>query len=308
MSETICYFQSGIGNLILATPAMQAMASLDATGMVDVLLDSGYRKDSRHSAIREIMISLPFVREVVIFGGQNGHYRRFFLPVQSETSPAGHWVKDRTPHRHTWAGGKWHAKGEHEIEANMRLATLHGYGGPTPRQFCPVADGPILSGPRPWIGICNASFGAKVWHKKRWPHFARLARIAKERFGGTVFGVGGGGELEDVSGIENMAGRLPITASAKLISQLDLFVTTDTGCMHMADALGISLIALFGPTLTSKNAPVSGKSWFLQSNLACAPCQYQANFQVCQRAMCMEMILPEDVIAAIGELKILERG
>lgn len=305
MSETLCYFQSGIGNLILATPAMQAMAALDPSGKIDILLNPGYQKDSRFGAIREIFEYAPFVRQTVYFGEQNGNYRRFFVPVQSETSAAGHWANRKTPVKGAWPGSRWAIDPTHEIEVNMKYARHHGYKGPTPKPFAPVADWPVLSGPRPWIGICNSSFGTLVWEKKRWEWFPELAAGLLSEYGGTMFGVGGRGDLAEVPGIANFSGRTSIAETGKILSQLDLFVTTDTGCMHIADALDVPLISLFGPTITNKNAPVGKRSYFMKSAILCAPCQYTARFSTCRNYLCMRLITPDDVAETIRELKLL---
>ena len=305
MTETICYFQSGIGNLILATPAFRALASMDPSGQVDILLDPNFKKDSRYGAAREIFEMAPFVREIVMYGGQNGQYRHYFVPVQSETSHAGHHVSRKSPRAGMWPGSRWNTEKKHEIEVNMGFARLHGYKGETPKPFAPVGDWPILSGPRPWIGICNSSFGTVIWEKKRWEWFPEFARMVRDEYGGTVFGVGGPGDLTEVLGIVNFSGKTSISETGKVLSQLDLFVTTDTGCMHIADALDVPLIALFGPTLTHKNAPVGKRSWFLKSEILCAPCQYESRFQTCRKYLCMSLIKPEDVIEEIRELKLL---
>jgi ADP-heptose:LPS heptosyltransferase len=299
VSKTVCYFQSGIGNLVMATPALRAMASLDGSGKIHVLLDQKYRKDHRYGAVREMLENMPFVGRVLMFGEQNGSYERHFVPVQSEVSPGGHWVNKRTPKGDRWPGARWGAEDVHEIEANMRYVRHHGYRGEIPKQYVPVADWPVLSGPRPWIGLCNASFGSRVWEKKRWEWFPELKADLEGRFGGSCFGVGGPGDLAEVSfPFANFSGKTSITETAKVISQLDLFVTTDTGCMHIGDALEVPMIALFGATLTSKNAPVGRRSWFISSTLACAPCQYGMGFNTCIDYQCMRQIRPGKVVEA----------
>jgi len=304
-SETLCYFQSGIGNLILATPAFKALASLDPSGKVDVLLDPRFQRDSRYRAITEILGLAPFVGEVVLFGGQNGHYKRYFVPIQSETSNAGHHVCRKSPRKGAWPGARWRIDGLHEIEVNMTFVRAYGYKGPLPKPFAPVAVKPILSGPRPWIGLCNSSFGSVVWEKKRWEWFPEMAQVARREWGGTIFGVGGKGDLSEVPGIENFSGKTSISETGKILSQLDLFITTDTGCMHIADALGVPLIALFGPTMTSKNAPVGRHGHYLRSELICSPCQYTARFATCREYRCLRSIEPRDVVNAVRELKLL---
>jgi ADP-heptose:LPS heptosyltransferase len=296
MTSVVSYFKSGIGNLVMATPALQAMASLDPSGKLDICLDAGWR-DSRSRAVRDILTACPFVREIVTYpaAAKSHRYRRGLVPVQSETSDAGHWVRglSKLPY---WPRENWPTTREHEIRVNMRLARGLGYKGPDPAPYVPVADGPVLDLPRPVIGLCNGAFAAQMWAKKRWPYFPELARVLKPYFGGSLVGVGGAGEMAGVKLAADYCGKLGILESAKVVSQLDLFITTDTGCMHIADALGVPLLALFGSTLTTKNAPMGPRSRIIQAALKCAPCQYTDRFHLCREYHCMKAIGPPDVM------------
>ena len=302
MSEGIVYFKSGLGNLIQATPAMQAMATLDPSGKVDVCLDSGWTHDSRIKSVEEILAACPFVDRVVRHPAQpHGAYRYGFVPVQCETSKAGNVVL-RKMRAVGWPNENWPTTGAHEVDVNMRLVSkATGYRGPIPQKFCPVfEDGPDLSGmPRPLIGICNGAFGTTVWEKKRWPYFKVLARLLKRYYGGAVVGVGAKGELKDVPMDRDFGGELSITRSARAIQQFDLLITTDTCCMHIGDALGIRVLALFGPTLMSKNAPRSPRARMMRAAVACAPCQYTDLFFGCNSYTCMEQLTPAAVMTEV---------
>jgi ADP-heptose:LPS heptosyltransferase len=297
MTATVSYFKSGIGNLIVATPALQALASMDPSGKIDVCLAQKW-KDSRVPAIRDILEACPFVDRVVEYPGRmNGGYSTHFIPLQCETSEAGKYIQARTKfNRIHWPGENWPATKRHEIDANMRLVRALGYGGRTPPLYVPIADEPVLDLPRPIIGVCNSAFGTSVWAKKHWPYFAPLADTLKRWFGGSVVGVGGARELSGVRLDEDFCGKLRFTETAKVISQVDLFISTDTGCMHAADALGVPMISLFGPTLTSKNAPVGSRSVALKSRTGCSPCQYTSMFHTCTVYLCMNSITPGEVM------------
>lgn len=297
MTKTVSYFKSGIGNLIVATPALQALASMDPSGKIDVCLAAKW-KDSRVPAIRDILGGLPFVDQVVVHpGSMNGHYQTYFIPLQCEQSEAGKYIQQRTKlNRVRWPGDNWPATKHHEIEANMRFVRALGYGGPTPPLYIPKAEGPILDLPRPIVGLCNSAFKSSIWAKKHWPYFGPLATAIKGWFGGSVVGVGGPGELDGIRLDVDFCGKLRFTETAKVISQVDLFISTDTGCMHAADALKVPTIAIFGPTLTSKNGPVSKNSKVVQSRIGCAPCQYSGMFYTCTVYLCMNSISPGDVM------------
>jgi ADP-heptose:LPS heptosyltransferase len=297
VTQTVSYFKSGIGNLIVATPALQALASMDPSGKIDVCLAKEW-KDSRIPAIRDLLGAFPFVNQIVEYPGQmNGGYSTHFIPLQCEFSAAGRYIQSRTKfNRVRWPGENWPTTKRHEIDANMRIVRALGYAGTTPPLHVPVAEGPVLDLPRPIIGLCNSAFKSSMWAKKHWPYFARLADTLKGWFGGSVVGVGGSGELTGVRLDADFCGKVRFTETAKVISQVDLFISTDTGCMHAADALGVPLIALFGATLTSKNGPVSPNAVTLKSRLSCAPCQYTGLFHTCTAYLCMHAITVGDVM------------
>jgi ADP-heptose:LPS heptosyltransferase len=296
MSEAVAYVKTGIGNLIVITPAMQALASMDPSGKIDVCMAKEW-KDHRAPALRNILEASPFIDRVVEYPGPMNGYKRYFIPLQCETSAAGKYFLERARiYKNRWPGADWHRSKVHEVEANMRLVRGMGYAGPTPPLYVPVAENPALDLPQPIIGLCNGAFTTATWDKKHWPYFNVLAAAVKGWFGGSIVGVGGPREMDGVPLDENFCGKLSFIESAKVISQCDLFISTDTGCMHAADALGVPLIALFGPTLTSKNGPVGKRSHVVRAGIKCAPCQYTDLFHTCSVYLCMNSIGIGDVM------------
>jgi lipopolysaccharide heptosyltransferase II len=67
-------------------------------------------------------------------------------------------------------------------------------------------------------------------------------------------------------------GQLSLLGSAELIRRSDLFVTGDTGPMHIAAAVGTPIIALFGPALPLKTGPYAADAIVINKHLPCAPC------------------------------------
>lgn len=75
----------------------------------------------------------------------------------------------------------------------------------------------------------------------------------------------------EASRVENLAGKTDLLGFASALQSLRLLVTNDTGGMHLANALGVSLIALFGPTNPVRTGPVfSGLASILQPS-QCPP-------------------------------------
>ncbi|MBN2755240.1 MAG: glycosyltransferase family 9 protein [Candidatus Goldbacteria bacterium] len=96
-----------------------------------------------------------------------------------------------------------------------------------------------------------------------------------------------------------------------VISKMDIFVAGDTGPLHMAAALGVKTIGLFGPS-SSDLVGVRGKySVNIWQKEKCAPCYipetvHERKFLECRDNICMKNISAEKVFAEIT--KLLESG
>jgi ADP-heptose:LPS heptosyltransferase len=95
-----------------------------------------------------------------------------------------------------------------------------------------------------------------------------------------------------------------ITSLAALLSCVSLFIGNDSGISHLAAALGVPTIAIFGPTDPLCWAPRGDRAFWLQGKAACAPCarDQQRN---CERQQCLEGIEVEAVMAFITEKKMM---
>lgn len=99
------------------------------------------------------------------------------------------------------------------------------------------------------------------------------------------------------------AGSLTLGESAALIKAADLFVTVDTGPMHIAQAFTTPVIALMGPTHSRVWGPRNKRDIIIRSHTcACSPCwqrfENYATFE-CPHHTCMVQITPEEVIKSI---------
>lgn len=149
------------------------------------------------------------------------------------------------------------------------------------------------------------------WPTKRWPNenFARLAESLLD-LGATVVFSGSPedcGEIKKIMAIMednaqalNLAGQTGLKELAALFSLANLVITTDTGPMHLAAAVQVPLIALFGPTAPWRTGPYGNGHIILRRNLPCSPC-FQKK---CPTIECMNSLPVEEVLAAA--LKILK--
>jgi heptosyltransferase-1 len=120
------------------------------------------------------------------------------------------------------------------------------------------------------------------WPTKLWPgaHWARLAAwLARDQgFQVVITGSPGDQDLaaEIVAQAEvpliNLAGHTSLAELAALLLKARLAVTTDTGPMHLAAALGTPVVALFGPTAPWRTGPFGEGHELLRLGLPCSPC------------------------------------
>ncbi len=153
------------------------------------------------------------------------------------------------------------------------------------------------------IGIHpGAAYGeAKCWLPER---FRKVAKQLLEKDPNTYvlfLGTGAQNELikticEDLpSRAVNMAGSTNIRQLMALISQVRVLLTNDSGPMHVASALGVKLVALFGSTNSIATGPYNGGT-IINKNVSCSPC-YKRVCPIDFR--CMKQITTEEVVDAI---------
>lgn len=160
---------------------------------------------------------------------------------------------------------------------------------PTPRLELSAADREAglalveragLSGDGPLVGLFP---GAEFGPSKRWPwrRFAELARQLRRRLpGARILIVVGpketwlGVRVHEESGkVHPLVGPdLDLGSLAKLLANLDALVTNDSGPMHLAAAVGVPCVALFGPTDPRRTAPAGTGHRVLYTDRWCSPC------------------------------------
>ncbi|RMF87516.1 MAG: glycosyltransferase family 9 protein [Nitrospirae bacterium] len=169
-------------------------------------------------------------------------------------------------------------------------------------------------GPAPLLGIHPGSSTARRMGLKRWPagHFRALVGRALEEVAGlTVWLFAGPGEEELAAGIaaglgprvEVIAGH-PLVEVAELLAACTCVVANDSGLMHLAAAVGTPTVGLFGPTDPARTAPAGGLA--LQApGVACAPCWPLLDVgrrPPCphEERLCLVRLTPDQVWAAVA--------
>ena len=156
------------------------------------------------------------------------------------------------------------------------------------------------------IGINPGStYGpAKRWLPERFAGVGkRLVNEHKARI--LLFGQGEEKHLSDfIAGrigenCLNLAGKTTLARLAALLERCDLLLTNDTGPMHIAAALGVPVVAVFGPTDPRTTAPAGEKHIIVRKPVACSPCLKR---KCPTDHQCMKAISVEDVFNAVLKL------
>jgi ADP-heptose:LPS heptosyltransferase len=157
--------------------------------------------------------------------------------------------------------------------------------------------------------------GGKPSH--RWPgdNFAEVIKaIARENpsFKFVITGSADENELAgkiiDKSGIKasNLAGKLSIRELAVLLKRCDLYITNDTGSMHIAAIMNTPLVAIFGPGYFKRYDPrnIYPQAEVLCKEVDCSPC----NKSFCGSMKCLEFISTVEVVLAAKRLLNRKKG
>jgi heptosyltransferase II len=155
----------------------------------------------------------------------------------------------------------------------------------------------------------NQSEKLKGWGQD---NFLRLSLLLLDRGANLVFT----GSPEDQEDIAFMLRQLPqdrvcstagstcVRELAAVQKRLDLFISVDTGPAHMAAALGVPLIVLWGPAIYEQVRPIAPDSpiEILRVPPPCAPCYGTPRKNSCRQNICMENISPALVLKAAQNL------
>jgi len=145
------------------------------------------------------------------------------------------------------------------------------------------------------------------WATKLWPA-ASWARLAADLAGrGLRLALTGSRADQDLvvsiirltqTPIINLAGRTSLAELAGVLRRAKLAVTTDTGVMHLAAALGTPLVALFGPTAPWRTGPFGEGHQVVRLELPCSPCFKRR----CPAPRCLTELPPQTVAAACEKI------
>ena len=206
-------------------------------------------------------------------------------------------------------------RGVHRIERDIALLGPLGIRARVAEAVLPVAPaarrallvalrGRLTGGPLVVMHPGTSRFAAfKRWDPAR---YARLADALIEARGADVIVSSGPEDRDMAEEVVRLMRRQPVEAPptaglddlSALLARADLFIGSDTGPMHMAGALGVPVVSLFGPKDAVQTGPYTSRSIVVTADVACRPCTRRR----CPHARCMSAIPVHRVVRAARDV------
>lgn len=338
INKILIIIVGGIGNMIFLTPALKALRQACPSAKIHFLLGPyGAEKAIEGSNLidKKIIVDPENQKGIVdtIRLIQKLREEKFSLSISSTgINPlksgllcffAG--IKYRLGEKIKGKGFFYNLKtsfdkNSHEVESNINLIqklgievkdkSLYIHMSADDKNFaretfaCYNLEGKLVIGMHPGSGIHQAGF--KRWPKER---FARLADSIISNYDASVILFGGSEEIDLANDIKAsmksnpliMTGKTTLNEAAAMITKCALFISNDSGLLHVACAAKTPTVAIFGPTNYKKTGPYSDSSTIVRKELDCSPC-YSGDEIKCKALDCLMLIKVEDVLQEVENM------
>jgi heptosyltransferase-2 len=335
VKNVLIIMMGGIGNMIFLTPALKAVRKALPSSTFSFLLGP---YSAEKAVEGSNLIDQKIIIEPKKFTGLSGNIRlirklrqeNFNLSITSTgTNPlksgllcalAG--IKYRLGENINRKGFFYNLrvpfdKNQHEVESNIHLIQRLGIEVEDRGLFIQRSkedqnyaqkyfaqnnlEGKLVVGVHPGSGIHQAGF--KRWAKERFSHLAD--RLISD-WDASVILFGGAEETklaEDISGMMRsqpliMTGQTTLSQTAALIEKCSLFISNDSGLLHVASAVNAPVIGLFGPTDPGRTGHYPDSSAVVRKDMTCSPC-YAGRPVRCDHSECLDSITVNDVIEEV---------
>jgi len=321
-----------VGDVLLATPVLTRLREGFPKARLAMLVNAGTEEVVQgHPAVDEVLVleresllrQWRFVREL--------RDRRFDLVVDltdGDRSAVLAWLSGASIRLGYNSEGRWRGRlyteiidadrfGMHTVDYHLAVTEALGLTGPPPAPILTVAPEARHAADRllQEAGIERARPlvclhpGARWWFKS-WPseRFAALAdRIQTETAAQALF-LGGEQDREVGSRIaarmttphRTLIGRTGLKELAAVLERAVLMVSNDNGPMHMAAALGVPVVGLFGPSDSAIWGPWGEGHHVFYKGLDCRACFHPDCFRGEQN--CMRQITLDEVWGSVKEV------
>jgi ADP-heptose:LPS heptosyltransferase len=151
--------------------------------------------------------------------------------------------------------------------------------------------------------------------ERRWPleRFVELTRMLLENHRHRILLIGDNDDITYVNRflgainndmrVTSLAGRLNVGMLVVLFSKTKVFITNDSGPLHVAVYANTPTVSLFGPEAPERYGPVHGDHDVFYSGVYCSPClnAYNQKMAPCRgENICMQKIAVKDVYGAVA--------
>jgi len=305
---------SNIGDVVLTLPVLGVLKrefpEADITVMVGPNAEELFKADPSVSEIMVYNKHIPFPKKVELAFEMRRRGFDMVIDLRNSLFPLLIGPKYSTP-LFRRAASHIHRKEKH-------LRALSAIGIPTDNAPFSIAIdrddklhcNSVLNeiGILPDDNMVAMAAGARS-HIKQWTRtsFVRLAdRLTKEA-GLKILLIGDEIDStvnEEIAGVGlkevyDLSGRTNLRELAYLLSLCKLLITNDSAPMHIASAMSLPTVAIFGPTDHKKYAPLAANSIVIRKKLNCAPCEKAA----CRFDLeCMKEVSAEEVFKAVKEI------
>lgn len=327
---------SWIGDMVMAQAMFKAVKARWPRAVLDVLAPEWSRSLTERMPEVTHSVSMPIKHgelawkercRIANMLRERSYDRAYVLPNSWKSAWIPFWAK--IPHRIGWRG-EW----RYGLLNDIRILDKHRFPRMVDRYIAlasdevaprerPLAFRPTLvvqpdnvaracavhglnPGKKPIMVLCpGAEFGAS----KRWPHdyYAQLAKHYLEN-GWQIWAMGSTKDRaitmqinQHLSGqMIDLTGNTSLAEAIDLLSLADKVVTNDSGLMHIAAALGRSLVALYGSTDPSFTPPLSDKAKVMHTTVPCRPC-FKRECPLGHHA-CMTQLTVETIIDAVDQM------
>ena len=297
----------GIGDLLNSTPAIALLRQNYPSAEITVLarpLNAGvlignpdvdriliFDRTGKHSGI---LARLQLYRELrrerfqLVVAMQTAMWTHLVAFLSGATYRLGRYQKRfRSTLTHAWRGK--YRKGEtHEVDRNLELVRLICAGEGNRELIFQLSPDEIAAAEAAFaaLGIGKDAFLIGIHpggssFDKRWPEkrYAELADRLARHYNATILLLRGPEEAALVRNIQGAMQSDAITYAPETIRELgamlsccDLVVCNDSGPMHLAAALGVPMVAIFGPTDHVAWHPLSANAAIVRRDMPCWPC------------------------------------
>ena len=307
---------SNIGDIILTTPVIETLLREFPQSQLDIMVGpKGEEIFRHHKKVRELIIydkKTPFSEKFKLFLRLRKRKYNLVVDLRHTVLPLILGARYITNPFHRPTKKSTHKKDAHlsrlkDIGIDIQNSVFYIPVEEADKRYIDSLLGDLDG--RPFVVV---SPGAKS-HVKRWPlkNFVKLCDTIKNSLDHEVILIGDESDRVVMQRILSYMQTEPISLLEKtnirqlayLIKKSKLLITNDSAPLHVGSAVGVPILAFFGPTDERKYGPLTkNKSKVLRRNIECSPCEVPQCINLGNKYECLKTISVDEVLEAIKEI------